>query len=40
MDNNLMAKDDMKNLGLEFPSQLKGQNKEEAESAGLPHTNN
>lgn len=33
MDKNLMAKDEMKNLGLEFPSQLKGQNALEATQA-------
>ena len=36
MDKNLMAKDDMKNLGLDFPSQFKGQRAEEAESAEMP----
>lgn len=30
MDKNLMAKDEMKNLGLEFPSQPSGQNAREA----------
>ena len=33
MDKNLMARDEMKNLGLEFPSQLSGKNAREATQA-------
>jgi cytochrome c oxidase assembly protein subunit 19 len=39
MDNNLMAKDEMKNLGLEFSTQSDGKNSRHAENTDRPQPN-